>query len=110
MIDSNLNDARDFLVSVVEDKSSNARSRELSIKIVFLLGVARSNVEDFFLVSTLVDQYKIDVDLREEFMLLKDDDEESSTEIESTKKNIFVNSEITKSGTLFYLKGGNYAR
>jgi hypothetical protein len=57
MIDSNLNDARSFLVGIIEDKSSAKRAVELSYKIIFLLGVARSNVEDFMLVSTLLDKH-----------------------------------------------------
>lgn len=59
MIDSNLNDARGFLVSIIEDKSSVQRAVELSFKILVHLGVVRSNVEDLLLVSTLLDKHNI---------------------------------------------------
>jgi hypothetical protein len=57
MIDSNLNDARTFLVSIIEDPNSVKRAVELAFKIIFLLGVTRSNVEDFILVTTLLDKH-----------------------------------------------------
>ena len=57
MIDSNLNDARTFLVSIIEDKSNSQRATELAFKIIFLLGIVRSNVEDLILVSTLLDKH-----------------------------------------------------
>ena len=59
MIDSNLNDARGFLVSIIEDKNSVKRAVELSFKILVHLGVVRSNVEDLLLVSTLLDKHNI---------------------------------------------------
>ena len=65
MIDSNLNDARGFLISIIEDASyTNNRAVELAFKILVLLGVVRSNVEDLLLVSTLLDKHNIKVDLR----------------------------------------------
>ena len=64
MIDSNLNDARGFLISIIEDKNSNKRAIELAFKILLLLGVVRSNVEDLLLVATLLDKHNIQVDLR----------------------------------------------
>lgn len=38
MIDSNMNDARSFLVNIIEDKGSEPRAVELSFKILLLLG------------------------------------------------------------------------
>lgn len=64
MIDSNLNDARSFLVSLIEDPASNKRAVELAFKIIFLLGQVRSNVEDLLLVATLLGKHKTEVDLR----------------------------------------------
>jgi hypothetical protein len=57
MIDSNLNDARSFLVQIIEDSSSVKRAVELSFKILLLLGIVRSNVEDFLIVATLLDKH-----------------------------------------------------
>ena len=65
MIDSNLNDARSFLVSIIEEKSSSKRATELAFKILLLLGIVRSNVEDLLIVSTLLDKHQENqVDLR----------------------------------------------
>ena len=41
MIDSNLNDARQFLVQIIEDSSANKRAVELAYKIILLLGIVR---------------------------------------------------------------------
>lgn len=56
MIDANLNDARQFLVSIIEDLKSDDRAVELAYKIILLIGVARSNIEDLLIVSTLLDK------------------------------------------------------
>lgn len=71
MIDQNLNDARTFLVSIIQDKSSDNRTRELSMKLIFLLGLARSNVEDFLIVAQLLGKEEGQVDLRKELSLIK---------------------------------------
>ena len=56
MIDANLNDARQFLVSIIEDLNSEDRAVELAYKIILLMGIARSNIEDLLIVSTLLDK------------------------------------------------------
>ena len=56
MIDANMNDARAFLVSIIEDMSSSDRAVELSYKIILLMGIARSNIEDLLIVATLLDK------------------------------------------------------
>jgi len=73
MIDSNLNDARTFLVTIIEDNTSVPRAIELAFKIIFLLGVVRSNVEDLVIVTTLLDKHNAMVDLRQELELLKEE-------------------------------------
>ena len=77
MIDSNLNDARNFLVQLIDEgllsgESGNKRATELSFKILLLLGIVRSNVEDLLMVATLLDrlQDNIAVDLRIELEIL----------------------------------------
>jgi hypothetical protein len=102
MIDSNLNDARSFLVSIIEDKNANKRAVELAVKIIFLLGVVRSNVEDLLLVATLLDKFKVEVDLRQEMDLLKEEEEHSSGD--TLLKRNFSERKLTRSGTVFYLK------
>jgi len=64
MIDSNLNDARSFLVQIIEESTSAKRAVELAFKILLLLGVVRSNVEDLLLVATLLEKHNASVDLR----------------------------------------------
>ena len=73
MIDSNMNDARSFLVGIIEDKSSEPRAVELAFKIILLLGQVRSNVEDLLLVATLLNQEGRKIDLRNELELFKED-------------------------------------
>jgi len=65
MIDSNLNDARSFLVSLIEEGlaaegKGNKRATELAFKILLLLGIVRSNVEDLLMVATFMDRLKGD--------------------------------------------------
>lgn len=103
MIDSNLNDARNFLVGIIEEQGANQRAIELAFKIIFLLGVVRSNVEDFLLVATLLEKYKNEVDLRQEFDLIKEEEGSSSGDASQQKKN-YSERKVTKSGTMFYLK------
>jgi len=71
MIDANLNEARTFLLSIIEDSTSVQRAVELSVKMIFLLGLARSSIEDFLIVINLLDNENLKVDLREEIQLLK---------------------------------------
>lgn len=107
MIDSNLNDARSFLVSIIEDKASVKRAVELAFKIILLLGIVRSNVEDLLLVATLLDKHNAEVDLRMELELLKDEAEDPlAASTESFQKKNFNERKGTKSGTIFYLKAG----
>lgn len=108
MIDSNLNDARSFLVSIIEDKSSVPRAVELAFKILLLLGVVRSNVEDLLLVSTLLDKHNAQVDLRQELELLKEDSGADSNDGDVIQKKDFKERKTTRVGTIFYLKSGTY--
>lgn len=55
-----------------------------------LLGVVRSNVEDFLIVATLLDKHKSKVDLRIELDLLKDGAESGSESSEITYKKDFT--------------------
>jgi hypothetical protein len=65
MIDSNLNDARAFMVGIIEDKTSSPRSVELAFKIILLLGIVRSNVEDYLLVVSLLEKHPdLSIDLK----------------------------------------------
>jgi hypothetical protein len=107
MIDSNLNDARSFLVGIIEEKGSIPRAIELAFKIILLLGIVRSNVEDFLLVATLLDKHSGSVDLREELEIIKDDASSSAASGESFIKKDLSLRKQTRTGTIFYLKAGS---
>lgn len=66
MLDANLSDAREFLLEILEKEDSPERAKELVIKIIFKLGIARGNAEDLLLVATLIDRHQFEFDLREE--------------------------------------------
>jgi hypothetical protein len=117
MIDSNLNDARSFLVSLIEEgianaSGSNKRATELSFKILLLLGIVRSNVEDLLMAATLLDRLKDNqtVDLRMELEILLKDNMTCTDSKGGKAKKLpkFGNIKVTKTGTLFFLKAGKY--
>lgn len=95
-----MNEARAFLLSLIKDKSSSQRIVELSYKIILLIGIARSNVEDLLLVASLLQNNDFKVDLRLELRRLKTD---SGAEKVKTTVDYSVR-ETTKKGTIFYLK------
>jgi hypothetical protein len=126
MIDSNLNDARGFLVSLIEEGAAlgaqpqNKRTTELAFKILLLLGIVRSNVEDLLIVATLLDKHQTiygKIDLRQELdILLKEGNEiqSSSGKVEDAASNVSITKhpkfgeiKVTKSGTIFFLKAGS---
>jgi hypothetical protein len=107
MIDSNLNDARTFLVSIIEDQNASTPKRavELAFKIIFLLGIVRSNVEDLLLVATLINTHGAEIDLRQEFDLIKEEDHHHAQESSaSSEKRDFSSRKRTKQGNIFALK------
>ena len=110
MIDSNLNDARDFLVSIINQGTSSKRGIELAFKIILLLGIVRSNVEDLLIVATLLEQTKEPVDVRTELdLLIKSSGQSGSNEDAGSKKvPKFGDINIIKSGNIFFLKAGKY--
>ncbi|CDW73494.1 UNKNOWN [Stylonychia lemnae] len=108
MIDSNLNDARSFLVSIIEDQSSAKRAVELAFKILLLLGVVRSNVEDLLLVATLLEKHNAQVDLRQELELLKEESTGSQDGSDSVLKKDYKERKVTRTGTIFYLQSGSF--
>ena len=79
MIDANLNEARTFLMTIIDDKDSPSRANELAAKIIILIGLSRSSVEDFLIVASLLDREDFKVDIRPELELLKTDDHSAST-------------------------------
>jgi len=98
MIDANLNDARAFLVSVIENGDNPVRAIELSFKIILLIGIARSNIEDMLIVATLMDKQQPNFDLRKELSLLRDESNAASKSLGID----FSEQMETKSGRVYY--------
>lgn len=68
-LDVNLNEARSFLLSVAHDPASPAEAVSLAARTIFLLGLARSNIEDLLLsLATL--EIRPYVDLRSELEMI----------------------------------------
>ena len=79
----------------------------MAFKILLLLGVVRSNVEDLLIVSTLLDKHNIQVDLRQELELLGGEGDLNQNS-EGLQKKDFSERKTTRQGTIFYLKAGTY--
>jgi hypothetical protein len=71
VIDANLNEARAFLLSIVEDKDSSNKIKEVASRILVKIALARSNVEDLLIIAKLIDSDDFQIDLRSEIELLK---------------------------------------
>jgi hypothetical protein len=72
VLDASLNTVRAFLVELINGHDTDKKVATLAFKMIFLLGLARSSVEDFLvLVSLLSDKKHSDIDLREELHILK---------------------------------------
>jgi len=75
-LDASLNEARAFLVELIDDQGSSGRLVTLAHKVILAMGLARSNVEDLLVLCSLLSRPKADVDLRDELQFLKDVDEQ----------------------------------
>ena len=70
MIDQNINEARSFLNSIINDPSSPVRAIELASKIIFQFSLARTNVEDILITANILDK-DLPIDLRSDFEDIK---------------------------------------
>ena len=70
MLDANLNEARSFLLSITDDPASSPEAVHLAAKTIFLLGLARSSVEDLLLTLKNLEIQPY-VDLRPELEQIK---------------------------------------
>lgn len=72
--DTALDEAREFLVSIVQAKASHTKTLvELSVKTIVRLGIVRSNPEDYLIAVNLLNQdseLATQVDLRNEIKAL----------------------------------------
>jgi len=73
VLDASLNDARAFLLELIYESGTDRRVVALAYKVVLMLGLARSSVEDLLLLCSLLkEQQPSDVDLRDELKILRD--------------------------------------
>jgi GTP-binding protein EngB required for normal cell division len=76
-MDQNLNIARDFLLEEIDSVVSGSTSPTpeqsnfagIATKIIMMLGILRSNVEDYLIILTVIDKLQ-DVDLSDEIKLI----------------------------------------
>ena len=76
-MDQNLNIARDFLLEEINEVASGSspltpeyiKYAEIAVKIIMMLGIVRSNVEDYLIILTVIQKLK-DVDLSDEIQLI----------------------------------------
>ena len=76
-MDENLNIARDFLLEEIDSIVSGSTTptqeqrnfAEIATKIIMMLGILRSNVEDYLIILTVIDKLP-DVDLSDEIKLI----------------------------------------
>lgn len=76
-MDQNLNIARDFLLEEIDSIVSGSTSptheqrnfAEIATKIIMMLCILRSNVEDYLIILTVIDKLQ-DVDLSDEIKLI----------------------------------------
>jgi len=73
ILDAQLNHARVFLVDLIQDKATEMKVVTLACKVLLMLGLARSNVEDFLILSALLSKPRtFTIDLRDELKILHD--------------------------------------
>ena len=79
-----LNNLRDFLVECAIDESCEKPIRDLSVKIIILIGNLRESGEDFLIAFNLIKDYQIDVNLRNELGIITEsqgiDDENTDSD------------------------------
>lgn len=64
-MDATLNDFRSFLLDLINEETMDQQIVFLSVKLIFWMGLARSSLEDFLILSELVVREKLaDLDIR----------------------------------------------
>ncbi len=77
--DQSMNEAREFLNQIVDDlKQTDKKVKELALRMILVIGIIRSNVEDFVLAINLIEKYKFEIDISEEINRVSFDVEESA--------------------------------
>jgi hypothetical protein len=72
VLDASLNDARAFLLELASDSGTDRRAVVLAYKVLLMLGLARSSVEDLLVLCSLLREKGQHVDLRDELKILRD--------------------------------------
>jgi hypothetical protein len=98
--DMSINEARDFLTDIIRNSDiKDSETKELSLKLLMVLGIMRGNVEDLVLALNLIELYKLEFDVSEEL-------DRISFDVEETALNPTLFQEIEKvksNGIMFYL-------
>ena len=101
-----LNSLRDFLVECVTDESCKKSIRDLSVKIVLLIGNLRESGEDLLVAFNLIKDYQIAVNVRNELGIIVESQSINDESNDSDFKMITENSEsifvVTSSYTIPY--------
>lgn len=75
------------MVELISDKASEMKIVTLACKVLLMLGLARSNVEDFLVLSGLISKPRTyTIDLRDELKILQDQAGQQSAFIVSGTK------------------------
>ena len=92
--DQCINEAREFLNSILEDSGqTDIKIKEIALRLILVIGIMRANVEDFVLAINIMEKHKYQFDISEEISRISFDVEESALnprlfqEIEKVKQN-----------------------
>ena len=95
-----INEARDFLTHIIEDVSQkDDQTKELALRLIMVIVIMRSNVEDLVLAINLMEKNGLKFDISEEIARINFD-------VEETALNPLFFDELEKvktDGILFYL-------
>lgn len=77
--DQTINEAREFLTQIIENPLvTDLETKEMALKMVLVIGILRSNAEDFVLGINLIEKHKFEFDISEEIGRVNFDIEESA--------------------------------
>ena len=83
-----LNSLRDFLIECAADDSKNKSIRDLSVKIIILIGNLRESGEDLLTAYNLIKDYQMSINVRNELGLIVENQQTSKeTDDLEFKKN-----------------------
>lgn len=81
-----INNQRDFLADIARDESIKQSTRELSVKLILLLGNARASGEDYLVAYNIIKECQLNTSIRNELSISALLDNDVSTSASSTEK------------------------